>query len=39
MVKRAKRAARNPRTGEPVAIKAHKAVRFRPAKALKDAVS
>jgi len=39
VVKRAKRTARNPRTGEPVIIKAHKAVRFRPAKALKDAVS
>jgi DNA-binding protein HU-beta len=39
VVKRAKRAARNPRTGEPVTIKAHKAVKFKPAKALKDAVS
>ena len=39
VVKRAKRAARNPRTGEPVTIKAHKAVRFRPAKALKDVVN
>jgi DNA-binding protein HU-beta len=39
VVKRAKRAARNPRTGEPVTIKAHKAVRFRPAKILKDAVN
>jgi DNA-binding protein HU-beta len=38
VVKRAKRQGRNPRTGEPVTIKAHKAVRFRPAKALKDAV-
>jgi len=38
VVKRAKRKGRNPRTGEPVTIKAHKAVRFRPAKALKDIV-
>jgi DNA-binding protein HU-beta len=38
VVKRAKRAGRNPRTGEAVTIKAHKAVRFRPAKTLKDAV-
>ena len=38
VVKRARRKGRNPRTGEPVTIKAHKAVRFRPAKALKDAV-
>ena len=39
VVKRAKRKGRNPRTGEPVTIKAHKAVRFRPSKTLKDAVS
>jgi DNA-binding protein HU-beta len=39
VVKRAKRNARNPRTGEPVTIKAHKAVRFRPAKTLKDTVN
>jgi DNA-binding protein HU-beta len=38
VVKRAKRQARNPRTGEPVAIKAHKAVKFRVAKSLKDLV-
>lgn len=38
VVKRAKRAGRNPRTGEPVTIKAHKVVRFKPAKALKDAI-
>jgi DNA-binding protein HU-beta len=38
VVKRAKRNGRNPRTGEPVTIKAHKAVRFRPSKTLKDAV-
>ena len=39
VVKRAKRTARNPRTGEPVTIKAHKAVRFKPSKTLKDAVN
>ena len=39
VVKRAKRTARNPRTGEPVIIKAHKAVKFKPAKVLKDAVN
>ena len=38
VVKRAKRKGRNPRTGEPVTIKAHKAVKFRPSKTLKDAV-
>ena len=39
VVKRAKRQARNPRTGEPVTIKAHRAVKFKPAKTLKDAVN
>jgi len=39
VVKRAKRTGRNPRTGEAVTIKAQKAVRFRPAKSLKDAVA
>jgi len=39
VVKRAKRTARNPRTGEPMIVKAHKAVRFKPAKALKEAVN
>ena len=39
VVKRAKKKGRNPRTGEPVTIKPHKAVRFRPAKVLKDAVN
>ena len=39
VVKRAKRKARNPRTGEPVVIKAHKAVKFRPSKTLKDAIA
>jgi DNA-binding protein HU-beta len=39
VVKRARRKGRNPRTGESVAIKAHKAVKFKAAKALKDAVS
>ena len=39
VVKRAKRKGRNPRTGEPVTIKARKAVKFRPSKTLKDAVN
>ena len=39
VVKRPRRKGRNPRTGEPVTIKAHKAVRFRPSKTLKDAVN
>jgi DNA-binding protein HU-beta len=39
VVKRAKRKGRNPRTGEPVNIKAHKAVKFKPAKTLKDAIA
>jgi len=39
VVKRARRTGRNPRTGEAVTIKAHKAIRFRPAKSLKDAVT
>ena len=38
VIKRAKRKGRNPRTGEPVTIKARKAVKFRPSKTLKDAV-
>jgi len=39
VVKRAKRQGRNPRTGEPVTIKARKAVKFRPSKSLKDAIA
>jgi len=39
VVKRAKRKGRNPRTGEEVTVKAHKAVRFRPAKAVKEYVN
>ncbi|MDR1658602.1 MAG: HU family DNA-binding protein [Deltaproteobacteria bacterium] len=39
VVKRPKRKGRNPRTGEPLTIKAHKVVRFRPAKVLKDSVN
>ena len=39
VTKRAKRKGRNPRTGEPVIIKAHKAVKFKVAKALKDTVN
>lgn len=39
VVKRKKRTGRNPRTNEPVVIKAHKAVKFKAAKSLKDAVN
>jgi DNA-binding protein HU-beta len=38
VVKRAKRQARNPHTNEPITVKAHKAVKFRAAKSLKDLV-
>ena len=33
------RKARNPKTGETIPVPAHKAVKFRPAKVLKDAVN
>ena len=33
------RMGRNPRTGESIQVKASRSVRFRPAKALKDAVN
>ncbi|MEA1929583.1 MAG: HU family DNA-binding protein [Patescibacteria group bacterium] len=36
--KRAARTARNPRTGEPIQVQAMRVPKFRPAKALKDAV-
>lgn len=39
VVKRNRRKGRNPRTGEPLVIKAHKVIRFRPAKSLKDSVN
>ena len=39
VVKRKKRIARNPQTNEPITVKAHKAVKFRAAKALKDMVN
>jgi DNA-binding protein HU-beta len=39
VVKRPKRKGRNPRTGEPLTVKAHNAVKFKPAKVLKDAVN
>jgi len=39
VTRRAKRKGRNPRTGEQVTIKAHKAVKFKAAKALKDTVN
>jgi DNA-binding protein HU-beta len=37
--KRAARAGRNPRTGEAIKIKAAKLPKFRPGKALKDALN
>ena len=37
--KRAERAGRNPRTGETIKIKAAKVPKFRPGKALKDAIN
>jgi len=37
--KRAARAGRNPRTGEPLKIKASKVPGFKPGKALRDAVN
>ena len=36
---RAARTARNPRTGEPVAVPASRAASFKPAKALRDEVN
>jgi Bacterial nucleoid DNA-binding protein len=39
VVKRKKRMGRNPKTNEPVVIKAHKAVKFKMAKALKETVN
>ena len=38
-VEKPERQGRNPQTGEPVTIPAHKAVKFKAAKALKDAVN
>ena len=37
--KRAARTGRNPRTGDPIKIKAAKVPKFRPGKALKDAIN
>ncbi|MGL4208143.1 MAG: HU family DNA-binding protein [Candidatus Adiutrix sp.] len=39
VVKRKKRIARNPRTKEPAIVKAHKAVKFRVSKSLKDLIN
>lgn len=36
---KAERKGRNPKTGEPITIPAHKAVKFKVAKSLKDAVA
>lgn len=38
VTKRAARAGRNPRTGEPIKIAARKVVTFKPAKELRDAI-
>ncbi|MSQ57997.1 MAG: HU family DNA-binding protein [Limnohabitans sp.] len=39
VTKRADRTGRNPRTGEPIKINAAKVPKFRPGKALKDALN
>ncbi|MDR2422429.1 MAG: HU family DNA-binding protein [Deltaproteobacteria bacterium] len=39
VVKKPKRQGRNPRTGEPLTVKAHKAVKFKPSKVLKESVN
>lgn len=39
VVERAARTARNPRTGEEIEVAASKAVKFKPLKALKEAVN
>lgn len=39
VVKRKKRIARNPRTNEPAVVKAHKAVKFKAAKNLKETLN
>jgi DNA-binding protein HU-beta len=39
VVKRGKRKGRNPRTGEPLIVKAHNAVRFKASKEMKDSVN
>lgn len=38
VVERAARTARNPQTGDPIEVAAKKAPKFKPSKALKDAV-
>jgi DNA-binding protein HU-beta len=39
VIKKPKRKGRNPRTGEPLTVKAHKAIKFKPAKQLKEGVN
>lgn len=39
VVQRAERKGRNPQTGQEITIKASKAPKFKPAKALKDAIN
>ena len=38
VVKRKRRKGRNPQTGDPITIKAHKVVKFKPGKGLRDKV-
>ena len=38
VVKRKKRKGRNPQTGDPITIKAHKVVKFRPGKGLRTKI-
>ena len=38
VVKRKKRKGRNPQTGQPIVIKAHSVVKFKPGKGLRDKV-
>ncbi len=38
VVKRKKRKGRNPQTGQPITIKAHKVVKFKPGKSLRDQI-
>lgn len=38
VVKRKKRKGRNPQTGDPITIKAHKVVKFKPGKGLRDKI-
>ncbi|MDR1396064.1 MAG: HU family DNA-binding protein [Deltaproteobacteria bacterium] len=39
VIKRAKRQGRNPRTGDPITVKAHKAIKFKPSKQVKGLIN